>query len=170
MKVFTQFRAKCHSFIVLLLLILRPTGGENHRKYYLYSTEKSDSKMPVGCLGGGNSTNMNGAPEMDIIVTSSVLNTADQFAFMQQTLLMQIFRTTTAGHQGSSSASSSSSSSGSSSSSSMITCPTCIAFSDQCCQQESGMVLFHEFIEANLHCCVWDQKLSDALANLRYIL
>ena len=50
--------------------------------------------MPVGCLGGGGSASNNGghAKPMDVIVTSTVLNTADQFAFMQQTLLMQIFR------------------------------------------------------------------------------
>ena len=60
--------------------------------------------MPVGfCLGemspsvgnaddhGGLAASSNGAG-LDVIVTSSVLNTADQFAFMQQTLLMQIFR------------------------------------------------------------------------------
>ena len=60
--------------------------------------------MPVGfCLGemspsagngddrGGLAPSSNGAA-LDVIVTSSVLNTADQFAFMQQTLLMQIFR------------------------------------------------------------------------------
>ena len=50
-----------------------------------------------------------------------------------------------------------------------LTCPTCIAFSDHCCQQENGMILFQEFIEANIHCCVWEQRLSDALASLRYI-
>ena len=50
-----------------------------------------------------------------------------------------------------------------------LTCPTCIAFSDHCCQQENGMILFQEFIEANIHCCVWEQRLSDALASLRYL-
>ena len=50
-----------------------------------------------------------------------------------------------------------------------LTCPTCIAFSDHCCQQENGMILFQEFIEANIHCCVWEQRLSDALASLRYV-
>ena len=46
--------------------------------------------MPVGsCLGESSSS----TSQMDVIVTSSVLNTADQFAFMQQTLLLQIFRT-----------------------------------------------------------------------------
>ena len=50
-------------------------------------------KMPVGCLGGGSASNNGGlAKPMDVIVTSTVLNAADQFAFMQQTLLMQIFR------------------------------------------------------------------------------
>ena len=51
-----------------------------------------------------------------------------------------------------------------------LTCPTCIAFSDHCCQQENGMILFQEFIEANIHCCVWEQRLSDALASLRYVV
>ena len=50
-------------------------------------------KMPVGCLGGGSASNNGGlAKPMDVIVTSTILNAADQFAFMQQTLLMQIFR------------------------------------------------------------------------------
>ena len=50
-------------------------------------------KMPVGCLGGGSASNNGGlAKPKDVIVTSTVLNAADQFAFMQQTLLMQIFR------------------------------------------------------------------------------
>ena len=50
-------------------------------------------KMPVGCLGGGSASNNGGLGKpMDVIVTSTVLNAADQFAFMQQTLLMQIFR------------------------------------------------------------------------------
>ena len=109
--------------------------------------------MPVGCLGGGShelQAPSNGP--MDIIMTSSVLNTADQFAFMQQTLLMQIFRV---GSVADSSVGS-------------LTCPTCIAFSDQCCQRESGMQLFREFIEANLHYGVWDQASSDALSSLRY--
>ena len=56
--------------------------------------------MPVGCLGGvgsgsgGEAASNNGghAKPMDVIITSSVLNASDQFAFMQQTLLMQIFR------------------------------------------------------------------------------
>ena len=56
--------------------------------------------MPVGCLGGvgsgggGEASSNNGghAKPMDVIITSSVLNASDQFAFMQQTLLMQIFR------------------------------------------------------------------------------
>ena len=50
---------------------------------------------------------------------------------------------------------------------SSLPCPTCIAFSDHCCQQENGLILFDEFIEANMHCCVWEQRLSDALASLR---
>ena len=62
--------------------------------------------MPVGCLGGGggggsaSNNSSNGghgghhAKPMDVIVTSTILNAADQFAFMQQTLLMQIFRLT----------------------------------------------------------------------------
>ena len=46
-------------------------------------------------------------------------------------------------------------------------CPTCIAFSDRCCQEDNGYRLFEEFIEANLHYCVWDQSSSDALYSLR---
>ncbi len=120
-------------------------------------------KMPVGCLGGGGNSAAHiggNASDMEVIVTSSVLNSADQFAFMQQTLLMQIFRV----HHPSSASSSSSGSSNHS-----LNCPTCIAFNDQCCQMENGIQLFHEFLEANLHCSVWDQKLSDALSHLRWV-
>lgn len=111
--------------------------------------------MPVGCLGGmiggGPSSKLepNGS-DMEVIVTSSVLNAADQFAFMQQTLLMQIFRL----NHGESGAVASN-------------CPTCIAFSDHCCQEDNGNRLFQEFIDANLHYCVWDQNSSDALYSLR---
>lgn len=153
--------------------------------------------MPVGsCLGDGFSPSTpsfssNGSNPLDIIVTSSVLNTADQFAFMQQTLLMQIFRSPpNTNHSSSSSSSSptsgingcgnlngawngngrsSSRSSGSGESASMnatFMCPTCVAFSDHCCQQESGMQIFHEFLEANL-VNYWDAKLTEALASLR---
>ena len=49
--------------------------------------------MPVGsCLGGQIDSN-EAAPtkgSMEVIMTSSLLNQADQFAFMQQTLLMQV--------------------------------------------------------------------------------
>ena len=144
--------------------------------------------MPVGCLGGGSGNGSHGGgggggprgqqqqqhqPDLEVIVTSSILNSADQFAFMQQTLLMQIFRLTTPpnadGNNNGCSLSSSTTSSTSTTSASSLTCPTCIAFSDHCCQQENGMILFQEFIEANIHCCVWEQRLSDALASLRYV-
>ena len=46
-------------------------------------------------------------------------------------------------------------------------CPTCVAFSDQCCQMENGQDLFNEFIDVNLQ-CYWDAKFSEALSNLRY--
>eukprot|EP00095_Tigriopus_kingsejongensis_P006000 maker-scaffold505_size153196-snap-gene-0.19 protein:Tk06000 transcript:maker-scaffold505_size153196-snap-gene-0.19-mRNA-1 annotation:"AGAP006598-PA" len=143
--------------------------------------------MPVGCL---SSEQQGSNPAMDVVMTSSVLNTVEQFAFMQHTLLLQIFRVspgTPGGRHsspppnrslnGSSSSSSSSSSSrngrhssGSGRSSVMSDvppCPTCIAFSDQCCQQESGLLLYQEFLEINLQ-CYWDAKLSEALTNLRY--
>ena len=148
---------------------------------------KTRSKMPVGCLGGISGSNgrpygddrpgggrEGGGQDMEVIVTSSVLNAAEQFAFMQQTLLMQIFRINP-----NSSANSINGNSGlgnpltnsgpAASSTSPLTCPTCIAFSDQCCQHENGLSLFQEFIEANIHCCVWEQRLSDALASLRLV-
>ena len=169
--------------------------------------------MPVGfCLGemspsgaaGDTASADDGASSsnLDVIMTSSVLNTADQFAFMQQTLLMQIFRAppiTTApspppsqppslppmingcgnasngawnGNGAARSASrTSSGSSGSNgeysaTASATLMCPTCVAFSDHCCQQESGLQIFQEFLEANAgH--YWDTRLSDALASLR---
>ena len=118
--------------------------------------------MPVGCLGGlgsaSNGLESDKSDKLDVIVTSSVLNSADQFAFMQQTLLLQIFRIHPVG---------AGSPVSSISSNNTLSCPTCIAFSDHCCQHENGIVLFREFIEANLHCCLWDQKLADALASLR---
>ena len=168
--------------------------------------------MPVGfCLGemspsgaAGNADGdgaSSGEGGLDVIVTSSVLNTADQFAFMQQTLLMQIFRSppiTTApsppppplslpingcrnaangawngnGNGGGAARSASRTSSGSSNSNgdcsgaATLMCPTCVAFSDHCCQQESGLQIFQEFLEANAgH--YWDARLSEALASLR---
>lgn len=155
--------------------------------------------MPVGsCLGSDHTSTLQyggghahsassngdsrGETPMEVIMTSAVLNTAEQFAFMQQTLLMQIFRVPGPPNQGqiqrsspqafeslSSSGSSSSSNSGGRNSSNndfMPVCPTCIAFSDQCCQLEAGMVLFHEFLETNLQ-GFWDAKLSEALVSLR---
>ena len=53
------------------------------------------------------------------------------------------------------------------SSSSSLMCPTCVAFSDSCCQQENGFALFREFLEANTGNNYWDAKLSEALASLR---
>ena len=142
--------------------------------------------MPVGCLGGISGSNGGrpygddragggGGHDMEVIVTSSVLNAADQFAFMQQTLLMQIFRinpnSSTNSMNGNSGLGSplANSAAASTSQISPLTCPTCIAFSDQCCQNENGLSLFQEFIEANIHCCVWEQRLSDALASLRLV-
>ena len=158
-------------------------------------------KMPVGCLGdgsnlssAGSTANMNNMA-MDTILTSAALNAAEQFAFMQQTLLLQIFRIqqpihTTNGlkmknnnnnisahydsplsssngrNSSHSSGESSSSSSSNQSSTGLLVCPTCIAFSDTCCQTDNGGEIFQDFIEANLH-CYWDVKLSEALANLR---
>ncbi len=162
--------------------------------------------MPVGCLGetstcgmglGGNSHDGNShysngsshsnnckdssATELDVVITSSVLNAADQFAFMQQTLLLQIFRIPAHDVQGqnsrgrrapsalseSTSSNSSSSYNGSNvSSNNLPSCPTCIAFADQCCQLENGIELFHDFVEINLQ-CYWDSRLTEALSNLR---
>ena len=167
--------------------------------------------MPVGfCLGEmspsgatGDAASMGDASSggLDVIVTSSVLNTADQFAFMQQTLLMQIFRAppiTTApspspssqppslppmingcgnasngawngngaARSASRTSSGSSGSNGDCAASATLMCPTCVAFSDHCCQQESGLQIFQEFLEANAgH--YWDARLSEALASLR---
>ena len=139
-------------------------------------------KMPVGCLGetgGCGGSNGRGydhppsqqqqqphEPSLDVVVTSTVLNAAEQFAFMQQTLLLQIFRAPSVTTGSSSSDGRGSSSGDSASSSASISCPTCIAFSDQCCQAESGLELFTEFVEINLQ-CYWDARLSDALNSLR---
>ena len=162
----------------------RNRGGTCKSVIFLLKEVKTRSIMPVGCLGGISGSN--GRPygddrpgggresgqDMEVIVTSSVLNAAEQFAFMQQTLLMQIFRINP-----NSSANSINGNSGlgnpltnpAPAASSPLTCPTCIAFSDQCCQHENGLSLFQEFIEANIHCCVWEQRLSDALASLRLV-
>jgi len=99
--------------------------------------------MPVGCLGGGSASNNGGlAKPMDVIVTSTVLNAADQFAFMQQTLLMQIFRlnhsqvSLTTDSSGSNNGANGN---GCSQMPSILAqkCPTCIAFSDRCCQEDN---------------------------------
>ena len=67
--------------------------SQNLSLYNVFFLIFQEVKMPVGCLGGGSASNNGGlAKPMDVIVTSTVLNAADQFAFMQQTLLMQIFR------------------------------------------------------------------------------
>ncbi len=72
------------------------------------------TKMPVSCLQGDAmsvaESNLNGGtlqlrsrqqqqqqqqqqqPHIEAVVTSAVLNAAEQFAFMQQALLVQIFR------------------------------------------------------------------------------
>ena len=115
--------------------------------------------MPVGsCLGSESGPHGACAPleadpadALDSVVTSSVLNAAEQFAFMQQTLLLQIFRTEHAQNGGSND----------------LSCPTCIAFSDHCCQNERGLDLFREFQDMNLQ-CYWDARLSEAVASLRY--
>ena len=175
--------------------------------------------MPVGsCLGGQIDNNEEANNGMEVIMTSSLLNQADQFAFMQQTLLMQV-RTKTSTlwfmdfsrgrvrkmlsdcwlifwknarklhhsvekspkiskcsliwlqifriHPSNGSGLSNETGSVSSRDSNSSLCPTCIAFSDHCCQRDNGSLLFHEFIEANLHYCLWDQKLADALQSLR---
>lgn len=46
--------------------------------------------MPVGSCLGGQIDNNEEASNLEVIMTSSLLNQADQFAFMQQTLLMQV--------------------------------------------------------------------------------
>ena len=129
--------------------------------------------MPVGCLGNlDHSTNgggdhvsaSNDSNDMDIIVTSSVLNAAEQFAFMQQTLLMQIFRNSPPANGGRISAQSESSSSNGSA----LSCPTCIAFADNCCQHDNGLEIFNEFVDINLQ-CYWDAKISEAVASLRHV-
>jgi hypothetical protein len=79
---------------------------------------------------------------------------------MQQTLLMQIFRIHEDPASGSPTRSSPTSEDGS------ILCPTCVGFSDHCCQQDHGLDLFHGFVEANLN-CHWDLKLAEAVSSLR---
>ena len=123
--------------------------------------------MPVGCLG--DATHDGSVTNMDTIVTSSTLNSADQFAFMQQTLLLQIFRVTptTTSRDGNGHGSPEVQNGDSNSDhGANLNCPTCIAFSDNCCQGESGLQLFQEFQDINLQ-CYWDAKLSEAIANLR---
>ena len=126
--------------------------------------------MPVGCLGNFDETSSNQINEndnkMDVIVTSSSLNSAEQFAFMQQTLLMQIFRISPANSHNGGRISVQSESSSSNGSSCLSSCPTCIAFADQCCQHDSGVDIFNEFVEINLQ-CFWDAKISEAIGSLR---
>ena len=164
--------------------------------------------MPVGCLSGESTipknrnvapgspppASSNGSSGMEVVVTSSVLNAADQFAFMQQTLLLQIFRLGPDNHQHhpgsgagsggnrlgsnspnslSSGASGGSGSTGSgpggasSGGNQVLECPTCAAFSDHCCQNENGFLMFHDFKLANSNCSSWDQRMAEAISSLR---
>jgi hypothetical protein len=136
--------------------------------------------MPVGCLGGGGGDGASAAAvdlstscvasendehNLDVVMTSAVLNAAEQLAFMQQTLLLQIFRQSPNTNGGRESAASSSSST-TTSSSALTSCPTCAAFGEKCCQTENGFDLFREFVEINLQ-CYWDASLTEALSTLR---
>ena len=122
--------------------------------------------MPVGCLGNAargakeEPFRKNGTDNFETILTSSRLNSSDQFAFMQHTLLLQIFRDPDDEDQTRSSPSSDESGGS-------LLCPTCVGFSDQCCQQDNGIDIFNSFIEANLN-CHWDLKLSEAISSLRW--
>ena len=150
---------KCESFFDAALI---HQSGAIY-KFFCIILQIKSAEMPVGCLGGlGNGSNgQNGGHygqnghQMDIIVTSSVLNAADQFAFMQQTLLMQIFRVNPPENRNTENRNPEN------------CCPTCIAFSDRCCQEDPGKNLFDDFIEANLHYGVWFLNSSDALNSLR---
>ena len=123
--------------------------------------------MPVGCLGNAarghkeEPFHKNG-PTFETILTSSRLNSSDQFAFMQQTLLMQVFRI----HDDNGSTEERNGSSPAASDDGSILCPTCVGFSDQCCQMDSGIDIFQAFIEANVN-CHWDLKLAEAVSSLR---
>ncbi len=92
------------------------TKQKKENNIYFYKVGKSSvflTKMPVSCLQGDAmsvaESNLNGGtlqlrsrqqqqqqqqqqPRMEAVVTSAVLNAAEQFAFMQQALLVQIFR------------------------------------------------------------------------------
>jgi hypothetical protein len=81
---------------------------------------------------------------------------------MQQTLLVQIFRI----HDDSGSTDDPIRSSPTISDDGTILCPTCVGFSDQCCQMDSGLDIFNAFIEANVN-CHWDLKLAEAISSLK---
>ena len=163
--------------------------------------------MPVGCLSGESTipknrnvapgspppASSNGSSGMEVVVTSSVLNAADQFAFMQQTLLLQIFRlgpdqhhhpgsgagsggnrlgsnspnSLSSGASGGSGSTGSGPGGASSGGNQVLECPTCAAFSDHCCQNENGFLMFHDFKLANSNCSSWDQRMAEAISSLR---
>uniref|UniRef100_A0A0K2T0G6 Putative LOC100650169 [Bombus terrestris] n=1 Tax=Lepeophtheirus salmonis TaxID=72036 RepID=A0A0K2T0G6_LEPSM len=124
--------------------------------------------MPVGsCLNGNKSCedNLQHHPEHHSGQTSHILNMVEQFAFMQHTLLLQIFRLPTpipcssgSNHHGASSFIEKK----------VNNCPTCVAFSELCCQNESGRALFYEFLDVNTTNYLWDCKLGDAIQSMRY--
>ena len=93
-----------------------------------------------------------------IIITSAQLNNREQFAFMQRTLLVQIFKEVSK-HNGTTA---------NGGAEQDLNCPTCVAFSDRCCQSEpsTGQELFREFVKINLD-CYWDASLAEALNTLR---
>ena len=121
--------------------------------------------MPVGCLGNAARGAQDEEPflkngqNFETILTSSRLNSSDQFAFMQQTLLHQIFRISDESGSATddplrSSPSSSSSDDGS------ILCPTCVGFSDQCCRNDSFAMNFSKIFN------VLNQNIDDGLLSL----
>ena len=124
--------------------------------------------MPVGCLGdagrsaaNGSSlylSNNKGAAESGGRGAESASRQAERFALMQETLLMQIFRCDQAAQQDGGH---------NRSQDEAGDCPNCTAFSDQCCQHDTGIRIFQEFQETNWQ-CFWNAPLIKAVSSLRF--
>ena len=128
--------------------------------------------MPVGCLGDAGRSAANGGSSLYLSnnkgaaengggrgTAESASRQAERFALMQETLLMQIFRCDRAAQQDGEGHNRSQDEAGD--------CPNCTAFSDQCCQHDTGIRIFQEFQETNWQ-GFWNAPLVKAVSSLRF--
>ena len=139
--------------------------------------------MPVGCLGDAGRSAANGGSSLYLSnnkgaaengggrgTAESASRQAERFALMQETLLMQIFRCDRAAQQDGGGGNNRSQDGGGGHNRSQDEagdCPNCTAFSDQCCQHDTGIRIFQEFQETNWQ-CFWNAPLVKAVSSLRF--